>query len=95
MDQPQRHGDTELAHINKITERIIGCAIEVHRILRCGPFEAVYRSALTQTTSTFRCLMFRRSFDLSVDRLHRSVVRCWLFTGNLCVSVSLWLVIRA
>ena len=46
MDQPQRHGDPELAHINKITERIIGCAIEEHRILRCGLFEAIYRSAL-------------------------------------------------
>ena len=47
MDQPQRHGDTELDQTNKITERIIGCAIEVHRVLRCGLFEAVYRSALT------------------------------------------------
>ena len=46
MDQPQRHRDTELEHINRITERIIGCAIEVHRILRCGLFESVYRSAL-------------------------------------------------
>ena len=46
MDLPQRHGDTELAQINKITERIIGCAIEVHRVLRCGLFEAIYRSAL-------------------------------------------------
>src|SRR5258708_35609977 len=46
MDQPQRHGDTELDQINKITERIIGCAIEVHRVLRCGLFETIYRSAL-------------------------------------------------
>ncbi len=47
MDQPQRHRDTtELDHINRITERIIGCAIEVHRVLRCGLFEAIYRSAL-------------------------------------------------
>ena len=46
MDLPQRHKDTELDQINKITEKIIGCAIEVHRILRCGLFEAVYRSAL-------------------------------------------------
>jgi GxxExxY protein len=46
MDLPQRHGDTELERINKITEKIIGCAIEVHRVLRCGLFEAVYRSAL-------------------------------------------------
>ena len=46
MDQPPRHGDTELVQINKVTERIIGCAIEVHRVLRCGLFEAIYRSAL-------------------------------------------------
>ena len=46
MDLPQRHKDTELEQINKITEKIIGCAIEVHRVLRCGLFEAVYRSAL-------------------------------------------------
>jgi len=35
-----------LEDINRITERIIGCAIEVHRVLRCGLFEATYRSAL-------------------------------------------------
>jgi GxxExxY protein len=46
MDLPQRHKDTELDQINKVTEKIIGCAIEVHRVLRCGLFEAVYRSAL-------------------------------------------------
>jgi hypothetical protein len=33
MDQPQRHGDTELDQINKITQRIIGCAIEVHLVI--------------------------------------------------------------
>jgi len=55
MEEPQRHGDTEtqrhrdteIEGINKITERIIGCAIEVHRVLRCGLFESVYRSALS------------------------------------------------
>jgi len=46
MDQPQRLRDTEIVQINKITGRIIGCAIEVHRVLRCGLFEAIYRSAL-------------------------------------------------
>jgi len=46
MDQPQRHRDTELDEINTVTERIIGCAIEVHRVLRCGLFEALYRSAM-------------------------------------------------
>jgi GxxExxY protein len=46
MDQPQRLGDSQLERINRITERIIGCGIEVHRVLRCGLFEATYRSAL-------------------------------------------------
>jgi GxxExxY protein len=46
MDEPLRHKDTEVEAINKITERIIGCAIEVHRVLRCGLFERIYRSAL-------------------------------------------------
>ena len=46
MDQPQRHRDTELEQINGITERVIGRAIEVHRVLRCGLFETLYRSAL-------------------------------------------------
>ena len=47
MEQPQRHKDTELEEINRVTERIIGAAIEVHRILRCGLFESLYRSALS------------------------------------------------
>jgi GxxExxY protein len=32
--------------IDKTTERIIGCAIEVHRVLGPGLFEATYESAL-------------------------------------------------
>jgi GxxExxY protein len=47
MDQPQRLGDSEFARINPITERIIGCAIEVHRVLGCGLYESIYRSALS------------------------------------------------
>jgi GxxExxY protein len=43
----QKYEDTEIERINGITERIIGCAIEVHRVLRAGLYEAVYRSALT------------------------------------------------
>lgn len=46
-EKPRRHGDTELNEINRVTERIIGCAIEVHRVLRCGLFESLYRSALS------------------------------------------------
>jgi len=43
----QTVNDAELKGINTITDRIIGCAIEVHRVLRCGLFESLYRSALS------------------------------------------------
>ena len=46
MDKPLRNDNAELDAINKVTERIIGCAIEVHRVLRCGLFEAVYQAAM-------------------------------------------------
>ena len=45
MAMPQRHRDTELEETNIISGRIIGCAIAVHRILRSGLFEAIYKSA--------------------------------------------------
>ena len=35
-ESPQSHEDTELSEINVLTERIIGFAIEVHRILGPG-----------------------------------------------------------
>jgi GxxExxY protein len=43
MNLPQSHGDTE---INSSTERIIGRAIEVHRVLGPGLLEPVYEAAL-------------------------------------------------
>jgi GxxExxY protein len=43
MNGPQRHKDTE---INKLTHKIIGCAIEVHRVLGPGLLEPCYESAL-------------------------------------------------
>jgi GxxExxY protein len=35
-----------MADINKITEKIIGCAIEVHRQLGPGLLEGTYEAAL-------------------------------------------------
>lgn len=42
--QPQRHGDTEgpVYYEEELTKRIIGCAIEVHKILGPGLLESVY-----------------------------------------------------
>jgi GxxExxY protein len=43
MKLPQSHGVTE---INALTRRIIGSAIEVHRVLGPGLLESLYESAL-------------------------------------------------
>jgi len=43
MKLPQSHGATE---INALTRRIIGSAIEVHRVLGRGLLESLYESAL-------------------------------------------------
>ena len=45
-NSPQRHEATELSTINALTERIIGYAIEVHRILGPGLLEPIYESAM-------------------------------------------------
>ncbi len=46
MNGLQIHRDTEIGEINRLTERIIGCAIEVHRVLGPGLLEQVYESAM-------------------------------------------------
>ena len=46
MDKPQRHRATEFEHINNLTQRIIGAAIEVHRALGPGLLESLYETAL-------------------------------------------------
>ena len=43
MNGPQSHRDTE---INAVTQKIIGCAIEVHRVLGPGLLEHIYESAM-------------------------------------------------
>ena len=40
------HRDTEITELNKITEKIIGCEIEVHRHLGPGLLESAYEAAL-------------------------------------------------
>ena len=43
MNGPQSHRDTE---INRLTHRIIGLAIEVHRVLGPGLLEPAYETAM-------------------------------------------------
>ena len=40
------HRDAEITELNKITEKIIGCGIEVHRHLGPGLLESAYEAAL-------------------------------------------------
>jgi GxxExxY protein len=40
---PQSHRGTE---VNALTQNIIGCAIEIHRVLGPGLLEAIYESAI-------------------------------------------------
>ena len=46
MNKPQRHRGTEIDEQDRLTRRIIGAAIEVHRSLGPGLLEAVYERAL-------------------------------------------------
>jgi len=63
MEQTQGRQDTEIERINVTTERIIGCAIEVHRVLRAGLYEAGYRSALAMEFDAAR-LAYKREVRL-------------------------------
>ena len=44
MNQPQRHRDTEIEGLNGLTSRIIGAAIEVHKVLGPGLLESIYEA---------------------------------------------------
>ena len=46
MNTPQSHRDTEPEPRKELTERIIGCAIAVHRALGPGLLEQLYESAI-------------------------------------------------
>ena len=53
-------------HENEITERIIGCAIEVHRTLGPGLLESAYEECLCFELSQNK-LAFERQIDLPVN----------------------------
>jgi GxxExxY protein len=46
MNQPRRLGDTENQELSALTSRIIGAAIEVHKVLGPGLLESIYESAM-------------------------------------------------
>ena len=46
MNQPQRHGATEIEELSGLTSRIIGAAIEVHKVLGPGLLESIYEAAM-------------------------------------------------
>ncbi len=59
------HRDTETQRLNQITEKIIGCAIEVHRALGPGLLESAYEECLCFELS--HCgLKFERQVALPV-----------------------------
>jgi GxxExxY protein len=46
MNQPRSHRGTEIDELNPLTSRIIGAAIEVHKVLGPGLLESIYETAL-------------------------------------------------
>jgi len=65
VTEPQRGGGgrREMEEINKLTEKIIGCAIEVHRVLGPGLLESVYEAALCVELSDSG-LKFQRQLNI-------------------------------
>ena len=54
------------AHINRLTETIIGCAIEVHRTLGAGLLESVYRECMIiEMTHAQLCFEHERQIKLT------------------------------
>jgi GxxExxY protein len=59
------HRDTETQRLNQITEKVIGCSIEVHRALGPGLLESAYEECLCFELKT-ACLVFERQVPLPV-----------------------------
>ena len=66
MNLPQSHRDTETNNLNEITEKIIGCAIEVHRNLGPGLLERVYEEALCIELE-LSGVIFQRQLAVPID----------------------------
>lgn len=76
----------QMDHLNGLTERIIGCAIEVHRHLGPGLFESIYGARPRHRAGHRRCEMQVPGFTAGglqgpfarqiLNRLHRRRVGC-------------------
>lgn len=60
------HGGTEITEGNRVTEEIIGAAIEVHRALGPGLLESAYEECLSRELA-LREVPFERQVVLPVD----------------------------
>lgn len=82
MTEPQ----VSLDEINKLTERIIGCAIEVHRNLGPGLLEGTYESALCVELEAAG-LRFRRQIPFPIIYKGRKIgeYRIDLIVENLVI----------
>ena len=65
----------ETEAINKLTEKVIGCAIEVHRVLGPGLLESVYEEALCIELSDAG-LKFQRQVNIPAVYKGRQVGQC-------------------
>lgn len=72
MALPQRHEGTEMTTDVKVTEEIIGGAIEVHRTLGPGLLESAYEDCLAVELE-LRGLRFERQKPLSIEYKGRRV----------------------
>ncbi len=59
------HRDTETQRLNQITEKVIGCAIDVHRVLGPGLLESAYEECLCYDLSQAG-VVFQRQVNLPV-----------------------------
>jgi GxxExxY protein len=79
--------EADLDRINALTERIIGCAIEVHRQLGPGLLESIYESALCVELG-LAGLQFQRQVPVSISYKSQVIgdLRLDLVIENLVVA---------
>jgi GxxExxY protein len=79
--------EADLDRINTLTERIIGCAIEVHRQLGPGLLESIYESALCVELG-LAGLQFQRQVPVSISYKSQVIgdLRLDLVIENLVVA---------